>query len=159
MYTKGLWNQLYYETFIHGSLWGNPNLGIASYDENTAPTTPVRPTGVSSGKPGIQYTFTSGSSDRENDQLYYCWSWGDGTTHWSGPVSSNISVNASHTWRDHGSFEVKVKAKDTSGAESDWSDPCTVTIPKAKPVLNHVLLQILENLIERVPVLARLLQL
>jgi len=26
MYEKGLWNRLRYETFIHGSLWGNPNL-------------------------------------------------------------------------------------------------------------------------------------
>jgi hypothetical protein len=41
---------------------------------------------------------------------------------------------ASHKWINQGSYEIKTKAKDETGLESDWSYPLPVTIPKKKPV-------------------------
>ncbi len=130
MYQMGLWDSLKYETFCHGSLWGNPDLGIASASENDAPMKPDTPNGPTSGKVNVELNFSTVSSDPNGDDLYYCWSWGDGTTDWFGPFESNDKISASHRWAQQGSFEVKVKAKDTCGMESAWSDPFPISMPK-----------------------------
>jgi hypothetical protein len=36
----------------------------------------------------------------------------------------------SHIWNTQGSYSIKVKAKDASGAESVWSDPLPVSMPR-----------------------------
>jgi hypothetical protein len=35
-----------------------------------------------------------------------------------------------HNWTERGEYEIRVKAKDTWGNESEWSDPLVVTMPK-----------------------------
>lgn len=129
MYQRGLWDALKYETFCHGSLWGNPDLGIASAFENDAPLKPETPRGPTSGRINVELTFSTVSLDPDGDDLYYCWSWGDGTTDWFGPFESNQEINTSHRWTKKGSFDVKVKAKDMYGTESDWSDPLPISMP------------------------------
>ena len=144
MYTRGLWTQLKYETFIHSSLWGNPNLGIGQHSENNPPNKPDRPNGPNDGKVRQTYTFTSTSTDPENDQIYYLWSWGDGNSEWIGPYNSGEEVSTSHTWGEEGNFEVKVKSKDINGAVSDWSDQLIVSMPKNK-VMNSVFFELIKN--------------
>ena len=59
--------------------------------------------------------------------------WDDGTNSgWIGPFESCEIVNASHIWNTKGVYSIKVKAKDVNGAESDWSDPLAVSMPKNK---------------------------
>ena len=131
MYSRGLWNQLKYETFVHGSLWGNPDLGIAPISESNPPDIPGRPDGPISGKARTEYTFTSSTSDPDGDHVYYLFNWGDGTNSgWLGPYVSGEECNATHVWDEQGNYEIKVKAKDEYGAESDWSDPLPVSMPK-----------------------------
>lgn len=55
--------------------------------------------------------------------------WGDNTSsNWIGPYNSGVAGEASHIWIDPGKYDIKVKAKDVNGSESDWSIPLTVTI-------------------------------
>jgi len=55
--------------------------------------------------------------------------WDDGTSsEWLGPYPSGSAISASHSWSDIGTYDVKVKAKDTNGATSGWSPPHTITI-------------------------------
>jgi hypothetical protein len=62
--------------------------------------------------------------------MYYLYDWGDGTTsNWVKQQDSGDGV-ATHTWTLRGTYEVKVKAKDIYGVESDWSEPLPITMPK-----------------------------
>jgi len=127
---------------------------------NYAPYKPSTPSGSTSGKPGIEYEYASITTDPEQNQISYLFDWGDGTTSgWIGPLASGATCQASHTWESQGDYNVKVKAKDQHGDESPWSEPLSISMPKTKQFLNRPFLQFLQNLLQRFPLLARLLQL
>jgi hypothetical protein len=103
----------------------------AGLSENHAPNKPTTPTGPTSGKPGSVYSYISSAIDIDGDQLYYLFDWDDGfDSGWLGPYNSGVSIVEAHSWSEKGYYNVKVKAKDISGAESDWSEPLSITIPK-----------------------------
>jgi hypothetical protein len=94
------------------------------------PVKPQKPSGTIKGSPGTEYTFTTTTSDPDSNTLYYLWSWGDGNeSGWYGPYAPNIVAGASHVWNEKGTYEIKVKAKDEHGAESEWSDPLSSKMP------------------------------
>ncbi len=99
---------------------------------NSPPDKPVKPSGPSSGSAGVSYSYSSHTIDADGDMVYYLFDWGDGSNSgWLGPYASGQEVNASHTWSEMGSYAIKVKAKDTVGAESEWSDTMAVSMPLA----------------------------
>ncbi len=106
--------------------------------ENKPPDKPSPPIGPLSGKPEVEYNFTAITTDLEDNQVYYKWDWGDGTfSEWLGPYftySNGQICKISNSWIDSGDFEVRLKAKDIHGAESEWSDPLTITMPKFKSI-------------------------
>jgi len=65
------------------------------------------------------------------------------------------SIKATHNWTERGDYEVKVKARDHYGAESEWSDPFTVTMPKSKSF--NIFNPLIIRLIQRFPILEFLL--
>jgi hypothetical protein len=84
--------------------------------------------------------------------------WGDGSTSaWTSPVNSGQPGSASHSW-SQGSYQIKVKARDTQGAESIFSDQLSISMPKTKPVFHPILMQLLDRLLEQFPLLANLLE-
>ena len=94
------------------------------------PNKPSTPIGESSGKIGVSYSYESSTTDSNGDQIYYLFDWGDGTdSGWIGKYNSGQICKESHIWSTEGSYSVKVKAKDTSGLESPWSDPLPITMP------------------------------
>jgi len=122
-----------------------------------APNKPSKPSGSTSGKAGEEYTYTSSTTDPDDDDVFYLFDWDDGTdSGWLGPHNSGDTVTASHTWTDQGNYQIKVKAKDTSGVESDWSDPLAISMPKNKAINPFMLF--LERLMERFPILEQILQ-
>jgi hypothetical protein len=133
MYTRGLWYSLKYETFVHGSLWGNPNLGIKSYIENKPPEKPSRPNGSDSGKIRREQKFTTSTIDPENDDIYYLFDWNDGSTSaWLGPYKSGDKIEGTHIWTESGNYEIKVISQDINGAKSEWSDILKISMSKSK---------------------------
>ena len=89
--------------------------------------------GPINGKAGIEYNYTGLSWDPNGDNIYYWFDWDDGSNSgWLGPFSSGQTGMAFHTWNTQGTYHIKVKAKDTSGKESNWSDTLDVTMPKDK---------------------------
>jgi hypothetical protein len=120
---------------------------------NSPPNKPNKPTGPASGKPGTVYTYSTSTTDPNGDQVYYLWDWGDGSqSNWLGPYNSGVTINTTHTWTTKGSYSIKVKAKDTFGTESSWSDPLPITMPKNNAYTFHVMfLQILKQIFERFP--------
>ena len=128
--TDLLCDTYYWRVKAIGGSWST--VSTFSIISNEKPATPDRPSGTNEGKTGIEYTFSSSTTDPDDDQVYYKFSWGDDTESiWLGPYDSGETVESSHTWTEEGYYAVKVKAKDIYDAESDWSDSLIVhiTIP------------------------------
>lgn len=132
-----------YKTVEEWIPFGDPSLAIG-----TPSLSPDKPTldGPNSGKKGEEYVYTASSVDPDEDVLYYWFEWGDSTnTGWIGPYESGVMVEASHFWSE-GEYEIRVKAKDGHGAQSVWSDPLPISVPKSKIIdLKDLFLQFLEN--------------
>ena len=106
-----------------------------------APFKPNTPMGQINGKTETEYTYTTSTTDPQNDDIFYWFNWGDNTNSgWLGPFSSGDTCEATHTWDKQGSYEIKVKAKDINDAESEWSDPLVVSMPKNKLVYRYPIL-------------------
>jgi hypothetical protein len=104
-------------------------------EPNLPPAIPQRPSGIASGKINIEYTYTTITTDPNHDQIYYNWSWEDGTTSgWLGPYPSNQAIQAKHTWTKKGNYAIKVKAKDIQDAETNWSESLPITIPTSNEI-------------------------
>ncbi|MFE3845908.1 LamG-like jellyroll fold domain-containing protein [Thermoplasmatota archaeon] len=122
---------------------------------NQPPNKPEKPTGLTSGKPDTEYTFSTSSIDPDRDTISYLWDWGDGNfSGWLGPYISGAIVEESHSWADEGTYDIKVKCRDLL-VESEWSDPLIVSMPKTKSIseFNPWLMRI----IQRFPILEYLL--
>ena len=106
-----------------------PKLVIAY---NKPPYKPAKPQGLTHLETGVEYEYTVTTTyDPNGDRVFYLFDWGDGTdSGWVGPYVSSpyYEATASHAWDSEGDYQIKVKAKDTWGAESSWSDPLDVTV-------------------------------
>jgi hypothetical protein len=99
---------------------------------NGPPEIPDRPSGPDVGETGKLYLYSTSSVDLDGDRILYNFSWGDDTySGWVGPFDSGETGTATHAWEEKGDYEIKVKAKDTRGEESDWSEPLAIRIPQS----------------------------
>jgi hypothetical protein len=126
-YGGGGLSKYYFEGY---NVLGDASVVLAGEAEvNTPPDTPDTPEGPDEGETEIEYTFTTATTDPEEDQVSYMFDWGDGTfSDWIGPVLHQTPVQGSHAWGEEGVYEVRAKAKDVNDDESDWSDTHTITI-------------------------------
>jgi hypothetical protein len=120
---------------------------------------PGKPYGPDEGKIREEYTYcTDGVDHPLGDTLYYWWDWGDSmSSGWTGPYMSGESACANHTWTAEGVYEIRVKARDTFGKETEWSDPLPVTMPRNRISTSPLSLYLLEKLLESFPLLGRIL--
>ena len=85
--------------------------------------------GNQSGEVDEVLTFFVTGNDPDGDDLYYLIDWGDGSySEWIGPYESGEEIQVTNSWDSDGTFNVKAKAKDTNGGESDWGAPWPVEI-------------------------------
>ena len=126
-YGGGGSSQYYFEGY---NVLGDPSVVLvgSTGGTNTPPDTPEIPEGPEDGETGIEYTFTTTTTDPENDNVYYMWHWGNEISDWLGPYDSGETVEIPHIWSFPGEFEIKVKAKDEAGEESSWSDTIYINI-------------------------------
>jgi len=113
-----------------------PNLDfcfITKGFQNNKPQNPLKPDGPTSGQYGKEYTYSTSANDNNNDEIFFKWSWGDGEeSEWYGPYQSGSLCKGSHIWMIKGSYLIKVKAKDSYGFESNWSEPLIIRMEKSK---------------------------
>lgn len=101
-----------------------------------APDTPLRPIGPLNGRIYTEYGFSTMATHPESDQLFYRWDWGDGQiSNWIGPYNAGEMVEQTYFWTEEGVYDIRVKAKDSNGAESNWSEPLSVSITR-RPILS-----------------------
>jgi len=100
------------------------------------PETPSIPSGPTLGIVGVEYEYSSKTSDPNGNQIFYKYDWNDGTdSGWIGPYDSGETCVSDHVWNNNGSYKVKVKAKDFFNLESDWSNHLNVIIGNIPPEL------------------------
>jgi PKD repeat protein len=103
---------------------------------NLPPLKPNQATGNTSIYRDINHTYSTSTTDEDGDDVYYWFDWGDQTnTGWIGPYTSGETINITHSWSAPGNYNVKIKAKDTYGAErgAGWSDTLPVTVINRPP--------------------------
>jgi hypothetical protein len=102
--------------------------------DNAAPDAPTIQ-GPPSGTAGVDYDYNFTAIDHENDNVYFWIVWFEGCPgiDWKGPYSSGEKVTFNHSWAKRGKYTISVKAKDTHGAESNWST-LEITMPKSKNI-------------------------
>lgn len=137
------------ESVDWGTLIGTFNLDIIETNFNEGdhpPETPEKPSGPTNGETNSEYTYSSITTDQDNDQVYYLFNWGDKTdSGWLGPYESGIECTASHSWSGQGIYHVSVKAKDTENLESTWSESLPVMIGNGeKPIITFTMCRIKE---------------
>ena len=119
---------------LAGASWAD-KLAWWESDLNQKPYIPERPSGSTSGKPNIEYSYSSSTIDPQNDNLFYLFNWGDGNdSGWLGPFNSGETCEATYYWESQGNYEIKVKARDIHESESDWSDSLVVSMPRSKSI-------------------------
>ncbi len=92
------------------------------------------------------------TSDVEKDMIYYLFDWGDATSSgWVGPFESDETAKVSHIWKEKGTYNIRVKAKDSSGAQSEWSDSVEIRLPLEKKLSKTKLTSYIEKQIEHFP--------
>ena len=73
--------------------------------------------------------FRIRTTDPEGDDVKYYVDWGDDTNSgWLGPYSSGEWVTVSHAWSELGTYSVRVRAEDTYGIKSYYSEPHSITV-------------------------------
>jgi len=146
-----------YKTVEEWQPFGDPTLAIG--DESQAPNKPSTPFGPTQAKVGEEHTYTTSTTDPDGDQVYYLFDWGDGEfSGWVGPFNSGATGQASHIWDQQGTYEIKVKAKDTHGVQSVWSNTRDVIMPKGKTLYSTpLILRLLEKFPNAFPILRHLL--
>lgn len=118
---------------------------------NDPPSTPEI-TGPSTGKIETSYTYNATADDANDNDLWYIWEWGDGTTsEWMGPYTSNEHCQATHTWDAEGSFTIQVKVRDEWGEESSWA-----TLEVSMPKYHQKTILFIERILNRFPVLEKI---
>lgn len=106
-----------------------------TYDKKTnPPSTPADLTGDSQILVGIKAFYTATSTDPDDDMIRYICDWGDGTISASEIFyNSGLTGEITHIWTEKGEYDVKVKARDKSGAQSSWSAPIKVIVTNNAP--------------------------
>ena len=125
--------------------------------ENNVPVTPSID-GPTTGRTDKEYSYEIQTTEPDQDDIYYYVDWGDdNSSDWIGPHQSGEIITVQHTWNTKKTFTVKVKAKDLFGAESDWAT-LEMNIPKNRQKINNAIARIINDLIQKFPILEYIIQ-
>ena len=113
---------------------------------STPPNKPSKPSGFRRIKVDKLYRYKSSTIDLDNDQIYVLFDWDDGTSSgWLGPFESGKKVTAYHKWKEKGNYEIRVKAKDMNGTQSEWSESKRIVVPRNSNTKSTSILRIFEQ--------------
>ncbi|HWR26924.1 MAG TPA: PKD domain-containing protein, partial [Candidatus Thermoplasmatota archaeon] len=126
-------HQIYFKVKDNNGAWSQEasKTLIVKTAGNKPPSTPSIPSGSSSGYTGVSYSFSTMATDPEGDYIYYYFDFnGDLLPDNSDSVSgsSGTTVSCSWKWDKPGTYDIRVYAKDSKGAQSYWSGVKQITI-------------------------------
>jgi hypothetical protein len=95
---------------------------------NTPPDRPSEPSGPGSIYAWAENAYSSFASDPDGDEMDYTFDWGDGNISSTNQTGSGSNASAVHSWSSAGDYQIRVIARDTLGAASNWSGNFTVNV-------------------------------
>jgi hypothetical protein len=95
---------------------------------NTPPDRPSEPSGPGSIYAWAEYAYSSFASDPDGDEVEYTFDWGDENISCTNQTGSGRNASAVHGWSSAGDYQIRVIARDTLGAASNWSGNLTVNV-------------------------------
>jgi len=107
------------------------DLTSTSYKNLVAPLKPETPSGRARGRINKAYTYTTSAEDPNNNKVAYGWDWNGDlmVDEWTDFYDEGKQVHTTHKWTDKNSYNIRVRAKNENGIESEWSDPLAVSMP------------------------------
>jgi len=123
---------------------------LPEIEQGSLSTPPNKPDvyGQTSGKAGAKYSYTCRIIDPDGDKVSILFDWGDGIS--SGWVGETFEV--SHIWSEKGTYNIRVKAKDIDGTQSEWSDIFGVSMLREKKISKTETVQLIKKLVDRFPI-------
>ena len=98
------------------------------------PETPETPSGLTDFLAGETGTYETKTTDPDNNKIRYIFDWDDETEHtYTDFINSGETITVEHLWGKGGAHNIKVKARDIYGYESQWSNTLTVNVENNKP--------------------------
>ena len=125
-----------YKTVEEFTSYSDPSLRIRKVSDK--PNKPEMPDGPTFGGVGIEYTYTCSATDPNGGRIKYLFDWGDGSSDWTGWYSSGEDASLSHKWEKPDDYEIRVRARDQYGLDSEWSEPLLVSIVSEAPFFDIV---------------------
>ncbi len=115
--------------------------------ENHGPYFPGNIDGESSGKINVEYEYSFSAIDPDGDDLIYYIDWGDDSDiEEAGPHYSGYKLSVNHTWKEKGTYTLKIKAKDSHGLESNWKTlELNMAKIKNKPYFHNLIFRFFKN--------------
>jgi hypothetical protein len=104
---------------------------VSRLADGSPPNTPATPLGTTNGKIGEAYTYSTCSTDPDDDKIKYGWDW-NGDYHpdeWTDYITSGQAITVTHRWETKGHYNVQVIAVDETGMEGFWSKSLLVSMP------------------------------
>ena len=98
-----------------------------------APARPKKPAGRARVATTSLATYSSLTTDPNQDSVLYVFSWGDGMADTTGLLPPGDTAFASHQWPSIGEYAVRAKAQDAKGYWSGWSSALSVTVTVNHP--------------------------
>ena len=125
-----------YKTLEEWQPFCDPSLRFVKI--STKPNKPDKPDGPTLGGVGLEYTYTTSTTDPDGDLIKYCFDWGDNSFDWTDWISLGKNASLDHKWEKPDEYKIKVKARDQYGLDSEWSEPLIVTIVSEAPFFDIV---------------------
>lgn len=119
-------------------------MGGSGNEDNIAPDKPTKLAGPARGSLNKEYTYFSSTTDNDQDRVFYIFDWGDGTFNFTDWYEPDETASFSHSWSKKGSYNLRIKAIDDHGAESAWSDPLPIKMPRVRNS-NLLIMRLLER--------------
>ena len=111
------------------NIYGDPSLSLITFSGLPSPATPGIPTGPIQIEPKENITLSYVIQEPRLDELYLIWDFGDGTfSEPLGPFSSEELVSVQHRWSVPGDYQIRIKAINKLGDESEWSQPKNIHV-------------------------------
>jgi fimbrial isopeptide formation D2 family protein len=104
---------------------------VEIHSEGNCPPYSLGLEGPSEGEVDEELDYTTSVVDPDDDQVYFKIDWDDDSEGmvWQGPYDSGEVVPVAHTYAEEGVYQIKIKAKDEHGLESEgWTSTIVVTI-------------------------------